>query len=266
MEENKAQSTKNLSNADDGIPGMLSVGKMSKGAAKLRDFYSMKPDSPVYQCEFGFFSMDRWMSEGHLDNRTDLAGLFGYDEPGNIDLGQLGWCEAAFCPAFDTEVIEDRGEYEVVRDFAGRHVLYFKGRRNGFMPEYIDHPVKDMKTWNENCKWRLEPNTPDRYLDFAGRMQNAVSAAQKGMVVVQNLIGGYMYLRSLIGPVELLYKFYDDPGLIHDCMETWFKLADFIIAKHQHYVTLDEIFLAEDICYNHGPLISPDMMREFLFA
>jgi len=23
--------------------------------------------------------------------------------------------------------------------------------------------------------------------------------------------------------------------------------------------------MAEDICYNHGPLISPDMMREFLF-
>jgi hypothetical protein len=30
-------------------------------------------------------------------------------------------------------------------------------------------------------------------------------------------------------------------------------------------MTLDELFLAEDICYNHGPLISPDMMREFLF-
>jgi uroporphyrinogen decarboxylase len=29
-------------------------------------------------------------------------------------------------------------------------------------------------------------------------------------------------------------------------------------------VTIEELFLAEDICYNHGPLISPDMMREFL--
>ena len=37
-----------------------------------------------------------------------------------------------------------------------------------------------------------------------------------------------------------------------------------MIARHQQHVTLDEIFLAEDICYNHGPLISPDMMREFL--
>jgi len=29
-------------------------------------------------------------------------------------------------------------------------------------------------------------------------------------------------------------------------------------------VTIEEIFFAEDICYNHGPLISPDMMREFI--
>ena len=63
-----------------------------------------------------------------------------------------------------------------------------------------------------------------------------------------------MYLG--IGPVDLLYKFYDDPELIHDCMETWFKLADHVIAKYQEYVTIDELFIGEDICYNHGPLFS----------
>ena len=47
-------------------------------------------------------------------------------------------------------------------------------------------------------------------------------------------------------------------------MEAWFNLADTVIAKHQQYVTLDELFIAEDICYNHGSLISPDMIRNFL--
>lgn len=73
-----------------------------------------------------------------------------------------------------------------------------------------------------------------------------------------------MYLRSLIGPVELLYAFHDQPELIHDCMQTWLVLAEAVIARHQQAVTLDEVFLAEDICYNHGPLISPQMMAEFL--
>ena len=73
-----------------------------------------------------------------------------------------------------------------------------------------------------------------------------------------------MYLRSLIGPEEVLYKFYDEPELIHDCMKTWFELADKIISEHQKYITLDELYFGEDICYKSGSLISPDMMREFL--
>ena len=75
-----------------------------------------------------------------------------------------------------------------------------------------------------------------------------------------------MYLRSLIGPIQTaIHGFYDSPELIHDCMRTWFDLADAVIGRHQEHVTLDELFLAEDICFNSGPLISPDMMREFLF-
>jgi hypothetical protein len=250
---------------NDGINGIVQKEKMSKGALKMRDFYEKKPNASIYQCEFGYYSLDRWKSEGFISEKTNLNELFGFDEPGVHGLGQLGWCEAAFNPVFDEKLIEDRGEHEVVQDYAGRHVLYFKGRRNGFMPEYLDHPVKDIKTWEENCKWRLDPKTIDRYSDLDKRMQDARESAAKGMVISQGLVGGYMYLRSLIGPVDLLYKFYDDPELIHECMKTWFELADAIITKHQEYVTIDEIFFAEDISYNNGLLISPGFVREFLF-
>ena len=74
-----------------------------------------------------------------------------------------------------------------------------------------------------------------------------------------------MYLRSLVGPEGALYMFYDQPDLVHDIMRVWFELADAVIAYHQQEVVLDELFLAEDICYNHGLLVSPDMVREFLF-
>ncbi|MDO8685640.1 MAG: uroporphyrinogen decarboxylase family protein [Clostridiales bacterium] len=132
------------------------------------------------------------------------------------------------------------------------------------MPEYLDHPVKDIKTWEENVKWRLDPKTEERYKNLGERMNTAKECAEKGMVIIQMVIGGYMYLRSLFGPVDLLYKFYDDPGIIHDCMRTWLELADSITAKHQQHLTIDELYFAEDICYNRGPLISPDMIKEFI--
>jgi uroporphyrinogen decarboxylase len=132
------------------------------------------------------------------------------------------------------------------------------------MPEYLDHPVKDRSTWEENVRWRLDPSASGRYVDLDERMERARTRAGKGLMITQGLIGGYMYLRSLIGPADLPLMFYDDPGLIHDCMRAWFVLADHVTSVHQRHVTFDELFLAEDICYNRGPLISPEMIREFL--
>ena len=247
---------------NNGIKGMVPREKMSYGARKLRDFYELKPDAPIYQCEFGYYSLDRWKREGYINDKTNLSELFGFDEPGGFSLGGLGWCEAAFSPTFEVKILEDRGDHEVEQDFAGRHVLYFKGRRNGFMP---DHPVKDMRTWEEKCKWRLDPATSERYAGFEQHMQSAREHAAKGEIITLNMVGGYMYLRSLMGPVDLLYKFYDDPELIHDCMKTWFELADALCEKYQQHVTIDEFFIGEDISYNKGLLISPALVREFLF-
>ena len=236
---------------------------MSLSARKLRDTYARKPDAPFLQREFGFYCLERWKEQG-MPQDVPMEKLFGYDPPGNHYLGGLGWCEAAFSPAFEERVLEDRGEHELAQDFAGRHVLFFKGRRSGFMPEYVAHPVKDQKTWEESCKWRLDASTAARYADLDSQMAQAREAASKGLIISQQVVGGYMYLRSLIGPVDLLYMIHDAPDLIHDCMRTWLALADAVTARHQAYVTFDELFFGEDICYNHGPLISPAMMREYL--
>ena len=247
----------------DGIHAPVPRENMADNIYRYRDAYEIVPGAPLYRREFGYYCMDEWHEQG-LDKDADLDEIFNYDKPAKHFLGNIGWCEAEFKPVFETKIIEDRGDCEVEQDFAGRHVLYFKGKRSGFMPEYLVHPVKDMKTWEEDVKWRMNPESPERYADLESRMGNAKKAAGEGKIICANLIGGYMYLRSLIGPEDLLYKFYDSPELIHDCMQTWLKLADTVTAKHQEYVTIEEIFFGEDICYNHGPLISPDMMNEFI--
>ncbi|QUI23919.1 hypothetical protein HZI73_17190 [Vallitalea pronyensis] len=248
----------------DGIKGMVPKDKMCAGARKLRNVYEGTPDAPFFQQEFGFYCLDRWKKEGLPTDKT-LDEIFGYDESGCHTLNGLGWCTPEFMPMFEEKVLEDRGEHEVAQDFAGRHVLYFKGRREGFMPEYIDHPVKDMYSWEKNCKWRLNPKSKERYIDFDKQIIEAKEAAKTGKIISQRVVGGFMYLRSLIGPTDLLYKFYDAPDLIHECMEAWLTLADTVISKYQEHITLDELYIGEDICYNHGPLISPDMIQAFLF-
>lgn len=174
----------------DGIRGMLPREQMCEGAKKYWDFYNMKPGAGFYQREFGYYSLEKWQREEGLDRDADLNELFGFDPQGRVELYGLGWCEAGFSPAFEEKVLEDRGDYELVQDFAGRAVLCFKGRRNGFMPEYVDHPVKDMRTWEENCLWRMDPDSPERQAAMDEYLPRAIEKARQGMFVGQSVVGG----------------------------------------------------------------------------
>jgi uroporphyrinogen decarboxylase len=235
---------------------------------KIWDFYSLRPDAPIYQMEFGYYVLDRWKEEGHVAkdaSTADLARLFGFDPPGRFFLFNLGTCEAAFSPFFEEKVLRDLGDHELVQDTVGRTVKYFKNRRSGFMPEFVDHPVKDLKSWEEQCAWRMNPLAPDRVPAIREAIEGGKRAASDGQAIVVDMTGGYMYLRSLMGPVHVMYLLYDNPDLIDRCMRAWFNLADHVIAEYQKHISIDEIFLEEDICYNHGFLISPEMIYKFLF-
>jgi hypothetical protein len=251
----------------DGIHHMVEKKFLDSSVLKLREFYEHKPNAPIHQQEFWLpeLTLEKWKRSGYITGNENLKELFGYDDSAIIYLGELGGTTAAMFPLFEEKVIEDKGTHELVLDTVGRHVLYFKGKRTGFMPEYVDHPVKDQKTWEENVKWRLNPNLPERYATLPSRMEEAKEKAAKGNMICQNIAGGCMYLRSLMGPVNWLYLVYDEPELIHDCMETWLQLADRVCTEHQKHVTFDELFIYEDICYKSGPLISPDMVREYFF-
>ena len=239
----------------------------TEAARRRRDTYAITPGAPLLKTEFGFYCWEEWKKQGMPDieeGSPEANELFHFDNPGYLNLGELGWCEPAYIPHFEVKLLEDRGDTEVEQDWAGRGVLYFKGRRQGFMPEYITHPVKDLETWKDNAAWRLDPNDPRRYEGLAARMAAAQAAAARGEMITQQIAGSFMYLRSMLGPEELLYAFHDQPDLIETAMSCWLELADAVIATHQKYVTIDEIFFAEDNCYNHGPLISPAMIRDML--
>lgn len=241
--------------------------QLSKGAKKMWDFYNHVPDAPIHQQEFWLMqdTLDRWTREGHICQDTDLDTLFGFDDAGEYKLNCLGWCEAAFFPSFPEIILEDRGDHELVQDIAGRSVLYFKGKRQGFMPEYVDHPVKTIADFDEKIAFRLDAKNEEREKYIADAIAKAKDAQMKGWPICHNMIGGYMYLRSLLGPEGALYLFYDDPALIRHCMEKWLELSDQVSARIQQELEFDQVYLAEDICYKGGALISPSMMREFLF-
>lgn len=256
----------------EGINKAVSEIKLPESVKILRNNYKITPGARIYRKEWGYYSLERWIKEGYIPKgttNTSVKDIFYskglFDGFARHRLTDLGGIEAPFIPFFEVKVLEDRGDYELVQDIAGRKVLYFKDRRDGFMPEYEDHPVKDSKSWENQCKWRMVPKDQRRFEEIEKSKNEIIEMQKKGIVIAQIAVGGYMYLRSLMGPLELLYMFYDNPGLIHECMKSWFEVADATIEYKQKYYNIDEFMLLEDICYNKDSLISPNMIREFLF-
>ncbi len=233
---------------------------------RLRATYSFETVDHLYRTDFYIWSeaLERWKSEG-MPQGAEANDLFGYDQQVKVSANLSGWCEPPFVPATEEIVLESGDDYDIVRDNAGRTLKCFKGRRHGFMPTYLKHAVTCRKDWEENVSPLLSPETPERLRMIRERAQVLAGAHSEGLWLVQNIIGGYMYLRALVGPVEICYMVVDDPDLVHSMMRRWFELADSISKELQRHVEFDELFLGEDICYNHGLLISPEMVREFLF-
>ena len=243
----------------------MATTKMRPGD-RVRAIYEFKPVDHLYREEFGIWpeTIEQWRSEG-LPEDYQERNLFNYDPPGSFSTGvPLGWCEPPFLPEFEEKVVESLGEYEIAQDIAGRLLKLFSGRGTDYMPIYLEHPVSKMADW-EAVAPRLDPDNPARWEGLAGvvNAQRAKADAVGGLLS-QHMVGGYMYLRALIGPEDLLYMFHDQPEVIHAAMQGWLNLIDAALARVQAEIEIDEVFMSEDICYKSGLLISPNMMREFL--
>ncbi|MHB1458068.1 MAG: uroporphyrinogen decarboxylase family protein [Armatimonadota bacterium] len=233
---------------------------------RLRATYNFQPVDHLIRTEFYIWeeAIAKWKGQGLPDDWVQ-TNLFNYEPTGYFTTGvNLGWCEPPFLPYFESKIIESTEDYEIIQDVAGRHLKMFKGRSHGFMPDYMKHPVTCMEDWNEVSR-RLDPGNDERWvgLEETVKAQKSASDAVDG-ILSQNLVGAYMYLRALCGPVDLLYMFIDQPEVIHAAMQRWYELNDAAIERVQAITELDEVYVGEDICYNHGLLISPSMFREFL--
>ena len=189
---------------------LFSVEAYRQAVGRWRNTYAFAPLDHLVRREFYIWgeAIEKWRRDQGMPATPDPAILFNYDPGPFVRLVDVGWCEPPFIPPFQEEVVETTGEYEICRDRAGRLVRYFKGQRHGFMPTYLQHSVASRKDWENMIKPRLDPQDPRRY----EILQSARAAEVKGQLqrgerlLDAGAIGGYMYLRALVGPEEILQK------------------------------------------------------------
>jgi len=225
----------------------------------LATLLGKKTDRAPYVCLFGPWgtTLERWRKEG-LGKDQAWAMEFGFDPHWVSVPVNLGWCP----PWPQREVIEDRGDHVIARDWRGIIIRDRKDRAS--MPEWLEYPVKTRDDWERVKAERFNPDDPRRFPDD---WKGWCKKQERGEVVVQ--LGYFPWgifgtPRDLVGAEELLVLFYDDPEWVHDMMD---YLTDFwlrIYEKVVREVRVDWIHIWEDMAGKQGSLISGRMFREFM--
>ncbi|MCD6415979.1 MAG: hypothetical protein J7M08_04720 [Planctomycetes bacterium] len=152
------------------------------------------------------------------------------------------------------------GEYEIIESEAGDVTRQLIDNDITYiMPEFVEYPVRDRESW-EFWKKRMTP-TALMPLDEVREQVKQYENRERPLVV--HVPGSYGYLRGLLGPQRLSTMFFDDPELIHDMMRWILERTREEVFPVVEAVRPEIMQMGEDLCYNHGMLLSPAMFDEF---
>jgi hypothetical protein len=167
-------------------------------------------------------------------------------------------------PLFEYQVLEERGDVIISQDERG-HIREDKRGRNS-IASIVKPLVGSCEDWEkvkaERLQLKLEGRLPAYWSALRDQYQNRDYILAIGGH--SGLCGIYHPTRYLMGPVQLLYAFHDDPELVRDIMNHLADLQIFLIDKVLNEVEVDFCYASEDLGFKTSCFISPAMFREFM--
>ena len=231
-----------------------------------------------YLAHFRFQPTDRppLMELGTWDSTTAVW----MQQSGKDRDGVLAWqdeCDASLrvcpdygmIPGFEEKTVSEDETTFTMQDRMGLIYRQFKDRPDQSMPEYEGFPVKTRADW-EVIKRRFDASDPSRFSEDWDDLVATWKAEQPiccAYGLVMNYYGGpslFGFCRMLLGPERVLYAVHDEPAMIEDMMELSTEFSIQMLARTLAEAPITYVQLWEDMCYNTGPLIGPEMVRRFM--
>ena len=112
---------------------------------------------------------------------------------------------------------------------------------------------------------RIKPSIyPDHSRAIESMRAWAEQQARGELVVWSTLEGFFWFPRTLLDIERLSYAYYDQPELIHAINSDLLEFNLGLVRQMDKACVPTFMTLAEDMSYNHGPMISKDIFEEFL--
>lgn len=212
------------------------------------------PERPMFSELFGpiIGLPEQWRSQGATEDQIELH-RFAFDYVPYTEIGNFGPIR---CPK-PVVLYEDAVRYEGI-DHLGRRVKLDK--RTATIPLPETYPVETMDDWLK-IKDRFvydDSRVTQEDLDRAKQLQ------AKGTLVKANILGGFDILRELMGEVNCCIAYYEDPELILDILNTISETNTRLLERISQTLTVDVLFVHEDMAGKSGPMIGPNLVREFM--
>ena len=130
--------------------------------------------------------------------------------------------------------------------------------------EATQHPVGGTVS-NMDDYLRIKPCLyPDHTRSMEAMRPWAERQARGEAVVWSTLEGFFWFPRTLLDLEQLSYAFYDQPELIHAINRDLLQFNLGLVRQMTEVCVPTFMTLAEDMSYNHGPMISKAIFEEFL--
>ena len=227
---------------------------------RWQSIFHFKPVDRIYNMEFGWWkdTLERWHNEGlpsDIDSIVKGDRFFGFDGTIGVPVS-LG-----LDPAFETRIIEQSDQYQVIQDSSGVIAKHFKSG-NSTIPHYIKFPVENRSDWKQ-FKKRLNPGS-NRYPTESEWKKFKEKAEDSELPVI--ISGGSLFgwIRNWMGFERCLMSFYDQPDLIEEIVE---YLCEFILAVNEkalREIKIDAVCMWEDMAFKTQPMISPALFERYL--
>ncbi|GAF78531.1 unnamed protein product, partial [marine sediment metagenome] len=213
----------------------------------------------------------RWIEEGMPEDTntnfmlrgSEYFGLEGYD---TLKIDAIGPR-----PARETQIIEESDEYVVFVDGLGRTRRGLKtgtvGGTRMSMDAYIDFAVKDRASFEEYRVGYDARYDDERYPPDYEDIKQALAKSDLPLTLLDPLVGTFGYysmLRNWIGTENLCYMLYDEPKLIHECLDVLSEFAIRVLERAVKDIEFDFYYIHEDMAGKGGPLMGPEQFREFI--
>jgi uroporphyrinogen decarboxylase len=214
-------------------------------------------DRGIYGIGIGVWpeTIQRWKQEGY-----DPSG------PSRFQTDTWDWQGGWFFPnpPFENKVIEEDETTVLYINHEGITMRERKDNPYSSMPQFVRFPVETRDDFRRFYRERMQPDLAARVgRDYAEKLA-AYRKRDFPLIVISDRWGGFFGgLRGMVGVERLCTLFYDDPAFVEEMMDA---VADFIIAmmgQILNYTDIDVYGFWEDMAYKTGPLIGPDMLREY---